>query len=494
MRIEEIRSVLRKLAAGSDDARRAGLDRLRGQTATLKGLNGPWEGSGVKKLLLRVFNRFSRTQFEINARTRESLEILSDSLLADPDGPVVHHPPGTPTLSVFVPFDFTTVNFGGAARVYHLYRALSRRFIVHAVAVGDRGVRRRAIAITPNFTVHVVPHSPEYSALKSAGEAATGGRLHDLLLLDRYPLIPELTALCESLSYSSDIMIASHPYAFPMLRALHGDARLVYESHNIEHALKKTYFPRDDGGTLEWLARIRLAEETACRESALVTAVCGEDADDLASQFGIERRRIAVVPSGADTRRALFTGPSARAALQARLGIHAPLSIFVGSDHGPNSEAVEFIVGELAPRDERIIHLVAGSVGGRFTKRPVPPNALLLGILPDGELRALYRIANAAANPIFSGSGINTKIFDYTAHGVPVVSTPFGMRGAAPLAEHVTVAGRGDFLEALRGRIAEAGSPSDLGRLRACRRITEEQYDWEVVARTMGDALAGLLT
>jgi hypothetical protein len=67
------------------------------------------------------------------------------------------------------------------------------------------------------------------------------------------------------------------------------------------------------------------------------------------------------------------------------------------------------------------------------------------------------------------------------------------MRGAAPLAEQVAVAGRGEFFEALRGRLAESGSPPELERVRTCRRIVEEQYDWEVVARAMGDAVDGLL-
>jgi len=493
MRAEEIKSILVKLSAGWEDPCRAAYDRLREHAALLKGMNGPWTGSGLKGLMLKAFNRFNRTQYAMNTLVRESVGLLSDALLADPDGPVAPHSAGTPAVSVFVPFDFTPANFGGGTRVYHLYRALSRRFVVNAVGVADRGARRRTIAITPNFTVHVVPHSQEYSALKSAGEAATGGRLHDLLLLDRYRLIPELTELCESLSCASDVMIASHPYAFPMLKELHGRARLVYESHNIEYVLKKTYFPRDDAASRAWIDTVRLAEEAACRGSDLVTAVCGEDADALSAEFGVGRGRIVIVPNGVDTRRALFTDPSARAALKARLGIRAPLVVFVGSDHGPNVEAVEFIAGELAPRNERIVHLVAGSVGGRFAKRLLPPNVLLLGVLPDGELRALYRVADAAANPVFSGSGTNLKLFDYAAHGVPVVSTPFGMRGAAPLAEQVAVAGRGEFFEALRGRLAESGSPPELERVRTCRRIVEEQYDWEVVARAMGDAVDGLL-
>ncbi len=37
--------------------------------------------------------------------------------------------------------------------------------------------------------------------------------------------------------------------------------------------------------------------------------------------------------------------------------------------------------------------------------------------------------ASVAVNPMVSGSGTNLKIVEYLAAGVPVVSTPFGMRG-----------------------------------------------------------------
>jgi glycosyltransferase involved in cell wall biosynthesis len=291
-------------------------------------------------------------------------------------------------------------------------------------------------------------------------------------------------------------MIASHPYTFPMLKKHTGAARLVYESHNIEHDLKKTYFPRDDEASRAWLAMVRGVEESACRGSDLVTAVCGEDANDLASRFGVERGKIVVVPNGVATRHALFTGPAARAALKTRLGLDAPLVVFVGSDHGPNVEAVRFVADTLAPRDGRIVYLVAGGVGRRFTgegsRGTIPANVIFLGTVTDGELRALYRIADAAVNPVFSGSGTNLKLFDYGAHGVPVVSTPFGMRGASPLSGCVTVAERGDFFAALRLRLDEAGSPADLDKVRACRRVIEERYDWGVIARTLGDALMNL--
>ena len=68
---------------------------------------------------------------------------------------------------------------------------------------------------------------------------------------------------------------------------------------------------------------------------------------------------------------------------------------------------------------------------------PAAPNVRLIHPLPD--VLPLLHAADCALNPVCSGSGSNLKLIEALAAGLPVLSTPFGMRGYERLAPHVTV-------------------------------------------------------
>jgi glycosyltransferase involved in cell wall biosynthesis len=53
----------------------------------------------------------------------------------------------------------------------------------------------------------------------------------------------------------------------------------------------------------------------------------------------------------------------------------------------------------------------------------------LFGILEEDEKWELYKVVDYAINPMFSGAGTNVKMFEYMAAGLPIISTPFGVRG-----------------------------------------------------------------
>ncbi len=59
----------------------------------------------------------------------------------------------------------------------------------------------------------------------------------------------------------------------------------------------------------------------------------------------------------------------------------------------------------------------------------VPKNVKLYGKLSNEKLREVYAAADIAINPMISGSGLNIKMLDYMAAGLPVVSTEVGARG-----------------------------------------------------------------
>jgi hypothetical protein len=89
-----------------------------------------------------------------------------------------------------------------------------------------------------------------------------------------------------------------------------------------------------------------------------------------------------------------------------------------------------------------------------------------------------------ALNPVTTGSGSNMKVLRYLTCGLPVLSTPFGMRGFEDLAPWVEIAHIDHFTDALRGE----ARPVDGARAQL------EDYSWSRVAeKALGvyKALAG---
>ncbi|MBL4681028.1 MAG: glycosyltransferase family 4 protein [Pseudomonadales bacterium] len=112
-----------------------------------------------------------------------------------------------------------------------------------------------------------------------------------------------------------------------------------------------------------------------------------------------------------------------------RLGFGPKLTaLFMGSWHGPNIEAVQWLSDNISGNESFQILLI-GSVCEHPSFKTLPSNIIKLGLLPEYEKTAIMRAVDIALNPIISGSGTNLKVLEYVSAGVPVLSTSFGNRG-----------------------------------------------------------------
>ncbi len=109
-----------------------------------------------------------------------------------------------------------------------------------------------------------------------------------------------------------------------------------------------------------------------------------------------------------------------------------PTILLQGSLHyGPNMDAVEWLLGQVAPLLRTMvpraqIRLVGTTVPG-VRRWHAPPTITVVGSVPDMEPE-LAR-ADIAVVPLRIGSGTRLKILESFAHRVPVVSTTVGADG-----------------------------------------------------------------
>jgi hypothetical protein len=172
------------------------------------------------------------------------------------------------------------------------------------------------------------------------------------------------------------------------------------------------------------------------------------------------------MPNGVD----LETTEAARAKADAEPPSAFPKrAVFAGSAVHHNHEAVRMLLDRVAPALENEVEFViVGGCARRF-RRHRRSNVLLD---PDGEVAHYAGRHSVGVNAVEKGSGTSMKLLYYLAHGLPVLTTPFGLRGFEELSPWVTTANLSEFPQALRRDLP----PPDGVREKL------ERYQWRQVA------------
>lgn len=372
---------------------------------------------------------------------------------------------------------------GGQNRMYHLYRHAAAAFnatITLLVLVPEADAEER-VAIAPGLFEHRIPLSRAQARHARKLTDRLGVSADDIAAVQGFRHNPRFIEVLKQYAPDVTLGICAHPY---LVHAMveHVPAPWWYEAHNVETILKRAILGdaaiRDEAAA-EALAEVEQAERLACIESHDIVACAEADLAHFRAAYGLPADKGQVVPNCADIDRLPYVSVRQRAAWQQRLYQHAPVALFLGSWHGPNIEAADFICQTLAPACPRVMFLLAGSLCDHPRYARLPPNVRALGRVSNAQLSVLLASVDVALNPMFSGSGSNLKMLDYTASGVPVLTTPFGNRGLDFTAEEVWLAEKDAFADTLNAVLAAPGKERER-RTTAARALTVRCFDWSV--------------
>jgi len=235
------------------------------------------------------------------------------------------------------------------------------------------------------------------------------------------------------LAQESDILIASHPWFFPFIKNYENKI-LIYDSHNCEYLLKKEVLTKMLLGKV-LLAIIKKIEKNACRKSDLIFACSEENKKSYIELFNVPESKIKVLPNSVDTNEIKPVSKQEKVKAKKILGINDSKTIlFVGTYYGPNNEGFDFILTKLVAYLKDFIFLIVGNVNLYFydvygKKTQIPHNLKMFGKVSHQKYNEILAASDIAINPMFSGSGINIKMLDYMAAGIPIISTKIGARG-----------------------------------------------------------------
>ena len=389
-------------------------------------------------------------------------------------------------LTVAVSFPVYPPRGGGQSRVYHLYRHLAKWWQIDIVSLTAAHETPFEGEIAPGLKEIRIPKSQEHELQEQRiSESVEWIPVTDVVLPKLYSLTPAYSAALRISVGNSDIVVASHPYLLNALLEVAADKPLWYEAHNVEIDLKNKVlnsFPSADG----LLSDIRDIE-ARCWQLATVSYACSSnDLDRLKELYGKPGGLLIEVPNGVSLENVPFTPLSDRRKLKEKLGVsNSRMAIFMASWHAPNLEAIENML-QFAKELPDVFFLIIGSGGLAFSKKSLPKNVGIAGVVDDETKGVILSIADIALNPMLSGSGTNLKMLDYFAAGIPVISTPFGARGlGCAHGRELVFSDIIEFVTSIRKLLFKTSDDELVHIITHARNLAVEKYDWEGIAKNL---------
>ncbi len=375
------------------------------------------------------------------------------------------------------PYAISPAVSGGALAIHQADRAVSA---FHEVDLVTQGVRRSEwpnVLSLPRTIVHS-PLYHEHRVISPIGIAAgylAGQRAGGSLLSANWTLRLTKPRVLLDIMGRADLLQVEHPWQVPTLARWNAGRRpLVMVAHNVEALVAVQV-----GHPAREIEAIRAREKDAVAASDAVIAFTDDDRQGLIEHAGADPAKVHVLPLGVDTDRLRPTTQEEKARAKAALGLEGKrVALFVGSLYEPNVEAATAVFNLAARLDRKdVVFLIVGRVGERFRSNE---RVLVTGGVKD--VTPYFAAADLAVNPMRSGGGMQVKLLEFLAAGLPTITTPVGARGfSAVSGRDLIVAELDGFAEAVGGCLKEETFTADMGH--AGRRLVESRYGWSAIGR-----------
>jgi glycosyltransferase involved in cell wall biosynthesis len=386
-------------------------------------------------------------------------------------------------LSFFPAFD--PPRSGGEERLLGFYRALSAHHDVQLLTWTHPGVKAETVRHGPNFVEHRLPKHEAFIDWHGRldEEARLGADVSGLVCSLVGDTDRLLAAEIETRKPGVDAILHDFPYTVASDDDIGFDGiPRFYLSHNLEWRMVDGYY----GGPWKahYVSHIREREAMLARHACAVSFTGEPDREGFQRDFDLPPDKLFMLPNGISVPGTISRAPTPRQA------------VFIGSIHEPNRVAARWIVDVLAPACPDWRFTLLGSVCKAFSDEEVPPNVRLAGVVEDHLKTELFASASLALNPMTLGSGTNLKMLDFMAHGLPVVTTPFGARGLAledgRTALVTELEGFVDVLGRLASEAEAEGMPSAQAEAigQAARQHVLARFTWEAIASAAAREIA----
>ncbi|MDF7785630.1 glycosyltransferase [Pantoea stewartii] len=314
---------------------------------------------------------------------------------------------------------FVPVSNGGESKLYNFYKVLSKYHHVTLLTSTHPNVSEEIIYHTATFVERRIPKDNYFTNCWSGlSEHLTEGHgdlsAPTIAASAAYPTLMHEAYLQEY--EAADIIIHDFPFTvdFDILLGADNKPR-IYNSHNCETVLYSTLHSSEKSKPI---VDIVAKAEKKLLENADLILYCGEGDYNSFKELVPHKESVMFYSPNGMIEQAKEFFP--------RENKNNHSAVFVGSAHLPNVSAALHIAEYIAPRCPNIIFDI---IGNCLPEGKYAHNVIRHGRISDAEKVKIFDNASIALNPMLSGSGSNIKALDYFSYGIPILSTPFGMRG-----------------------------------------------------------------
>ncbi len=398
----------------------------------------------------------------------------------------------TTRVAVFDMQPITPAVGGGRQRLLGLYHNLGNGIDCHYVGTYDWvGESFRRQQLSNGLEEITVPLSEEHHIASQQISSQSGGKtVIDITFGQLGYLSKNYIEAAKNEIQKADVVVFSHPWVFPLLATyLKPEQVIVYESHNVEGYLRAQFLDESNPVEKKLLRQVAQDEYDLICRADLVLACSQEDMARFNRVYDISYNKMRIAPNGVMAFAAAVPGEKEKKVARKNLKLddNGLIAIFIGSPYGPNLDAAQFIVEELALAIPEVTFIIAGGVGGHVT--PESNNVVITGGINEHEKYLWFCAADVAINPMFSGSGTNIKMFDFMALELPILTTATGARGIETgdqPAMLICEPNVESFVSAMN-QLQDVTLRNSIGK--EARLCVEEGYSWERISPITGAML-----
>ena len=367
---------------------------------------------------------------------------------------------------------------GDRLRAYHFLRALSQEHTITLVSfITSQGQRPFLDHLRPFCeSIHVVVHPTRRAAITAAANIWRSEPLQTL-----YYRSSKMKKLLDDL-LTAQAFDAAYIHLFRMAPYLENQPQLVRvldltDLISTEITLSLPYRSWFWRGIYQLeLPRIRRYEQAVAQRFDEVWVISAADRDGLTAVA--PQAHVQIVPNGVEMNK-----------LPQQAGPKAPNLLFVGHmGVFHNIDAARYLAREILPLvsqsvPECRLQLVGAGVGPAVQQLGRLPGVTVMGFVPD--LGRVMQETAVFVAPLRFAAGVQNKVLEAMAAGVPVVATPLVNRGLGGAAEHDLLIG-GDA-ESLAAQIVRLLRDPDL-RVQiglAGRQFVDANFSWQIAAQRM---------
>lgn len=337
-----------------------------------------------------------------------------------------------PEITAVNHYNVFPFNHGGSLGIRGLYKALSEWFDINIITFVIQDFYPDEVEISQHMKVIPIVLPKELVQIEYAMYEKYG--MGKDTLIDPSPTVvlwyhqfPEIIERVQEIAKNSLVVFAEHTYTWNIIKTACPDKHLWYRANNVEYDYKRTTWDKI-GCPSDLLQDTYDIEKECCEECERVLTVSSLEIDRFMELYNLPekfREKFIDIRSGYDTDNLRTVMPSQRKKVSEK---YNNVGFFITSYTPYGQRAAENCIN-IAKVCPDLLIIIAGTIKRVFTERALPDNVIFTGVISDEEKVYYLQHCDFALNLLEEGAGINVKMFEYFAFGIPVITTEHGARG-----------------------------------------------------------------